>query len=97
MSPALPYISTTMKEIPAVSFQLRPNPFSSHTTLYAPFLLDAQHRIELHDLTGKMVRSLVGGGGDRIVLDREGLPSGAYMLRVSKAGRTLAVRYLTVE
>lgn len=97
MSPALPYISTTVKEKPAVSFQLRPNPFSSRTTLYAPIPLDAQHLIELHDLTGKTVRSLAGVGSDRIVLEREGLPSGVYMLRVSKAGRTLDVQRLTVE
>ncbi|MEO8590292.1 MAG: T9SS type A sorting domain-containing protein [Flavobacteriales bacterium] len=70
-------------EIDALSMAVVPNPFSSETRVLFGEPLTSEHRVELLDLNGRAVRSLFGSGTDQLVLTREGLPAGMYVLRVN--------------
>ncbi|HRH69430.1 MAG TPA: FG-GAP-like repeat-containing protein [Flavobacteriales bacterium] len=76
---------------------LMPNPFSDRATLISNERLTADHRIELVDLTGKVVRTLQGNGGNQLIIPRNGMTAGIYMVRIIGEAGTLAVRRLMVE
>jgi len=57
-----------------------PNPFNEQTEIFFREVLTAQHRIQLIDMNGQVVRELVPQG-QRVVVERGGLPAGFYSLR----------------
>lgn len=78
-------IALQVPEDNALNMAVVPNPFTSETIVLFGEILSSDHPIELVDLNGRVVRSFVGTGSDQLVLSREGLPAGMYVLRVSTA------------
>ncbi len=62
-------------------FALYPNPFSTSTTLQLKENMKV-HRIELLNMLGETVRVIDHTRGNRVVIERGGLYSGLYFLRV---------------
>ena len=75
--------------------RIEPNPVHSAATVRLPQDI-CSARIELYDITGQLVRVAPAAGRTEITLDRAGLASGVYLLRVIGADRSL-VRKVVVE
>jgi hypothetical protein len=65
-----------------------PNPMGSQASLYVDGFDGATFQFTLVDLSGKAVRSQQGQGGNPIVIDRDGLPSGMYFYSITLQGQT---------
>lgn len=71
---------------------IRPNPFSSHTTVHFELATKSQVWIGLFDITGKLIReiqaaSIMEAGAYQIVLQSDFLENGAYWISMqSEAG-----------
>jgi hypothetical protein len=72
------------------TFVAYPDPFADHVTLKFPMPLTAQHLLELIDVHGRVVRTFGGTSTHAVTMQRDGLPSGAYIMRLSNAGKTIA-------
>ena len=91
--------ASTMEVSSAIeaSFSLAPNPAHGRTevTLAAPAA--AGTTVELHDLAGRLLRTLrPAAGATTLDLDLTGLPPAAYFLRLSSPAGT-SVRRLLVR
>jgi hypothetical protein len=80
---------------PCVLGAASPNPFRAGTTI--PFALggDAGAQLEIHDLSGRLVRRFAASGARSIAWDGcdgagRALPSGTYFVRLAKDGRALS-------
>ena len=62
--------------------QNKPNPFAGQTTIGYEVFLPGEVEIKLHDMTGKLIKTLVGGwqfpGDYTVSIDANGLNSGIY-------------------
>jgi hypothetical protein len=80
-------------------FQNYPNPFSTHTTVAFDLVEAAHVRLEVFDLLGRRVRSLVSEdvapGQYTVPVSAGELASGVYLYRLS-AGETVVTRRMTV-
>jgi PKD repeat protein len=80
------------------TFRMFPNPMDATTTL--AYELEAEHpvRITLHDMLGREVRVLFEGrqpGGEhQTIIERQGLASGMYVVRVQVANTNTAMRLI---
>jgi para-nitrobenzyl esterase len=73
-----------------------PNPAESDFTIdLAPFQGE-ELSVALYDVLGKNVKSVSGIKNDKLVLSREGLKNGIYMIRVTANGKTYS-RKLTLQ
>lgn len=64
-----------------------PNPFTEYVTVESN---DAEiTRVELLDVSGKVVRAIEGGVTNKVQVSAEALPSGTYLLRVTSGGEVL--------
>jgi hypothetical protein len=76
-----------------------PNPFNPTTTIDFDVASECQVRIDVSDVLGRTVATLVNGsqraGRHSVVFDASGLPSGAYFYRML-AGTAIAVRKLAI-
>ena len=78
-----------------------PNPFNAQTTIQYALPKDARVKVEIYDILGQRVTTLVDGvipaGYQRVVWNAAGQPSGVYFYRIStnnenRIGRMLLVR-----
>ena len=90
-------LSTAIPENGPLVTSLSPNPFTESTVLLTSVPLSAADRIEWVDLTGKVVRSLAGEGSRHTSLQRNGLITGAYLLRVTSAAGERSVHRVIVQ
>ncbi|MCB0794607.1 MAG: T9SS type A sorting domain-containing protein [Flavobacteriales bacterium] len=91
-------VNISVTELTAhVQLRAFPNPFTTHTRLLFSEALTSAHRIELLDVNGRVHRSLLATGAHELVLDREGLASGLYLVRVSEQGRNVGSVRVVVE
>ncbi|MBK8340854.1 MAG: T9SS type A sorting domain-containing protein [Flavobacteriales bacterium] len=74
------YISTAIAEVGHLTMRVVPNPMSDQATVYFNEALTAQQRIELVDVSGRVVRSLKPVGRT-VTIERGGLAAGSYVLR----------------
>lgn len=63
-----------------------PNPFENSTLIEFIRSSNSPLTLEIWDMSGKKLRSMEGILGDRITLDRAGMKSGLYLLRLSGDG-----------
>ena len=61
-----------------------PNPFSAVARLICSEILTSDHRIQFIDLHGRIVRILQGNGNRELLLTREGLTEGLYVVRIDR-------------
>lgn len=96
-------------EVPAKVLRLdqnHPNPFNPATTITYEIARDGQVRLDVFDLGGRLVRTLVEGSRTKGAhqatwdgRDDEGrsLPSGTYICRMSTGGRTAGLKMTLVR
>ncbi|CAN5608364.1 hypothetical protein BH23BAC4_BH23BAC4_09130 [soil metagenome] len=79
--------------------QSYPNPATGAATIHFELAESAQVRLEVFDLLGRRVATLVDGptssGSQSVTFDTSGLPSGVYVYRLT-SGATVVERRLTV-
>ncbi|MBL8002247.1 MAG: T9SS type A sorting domain-containing protein [Flavobacteriales bacterium] len=63
-----------------------PNPVTDQARLVFSEVLTPGHVLEVIDLQGRVLRTMNGYGSDQVLLDRTGLASGLYVVRVNKEG-----------
>jgi len=90
---------TTSLTGPVGSQQLHawPSPFTDRTRIRTEHLLTADHRIELLDAQGRVLRSMRGNGTKELLFDRGDLASGLYLVRISRNGSVLATVRVVAE
>lgn len=69
-----------------------PNPASNSVTVNLSGLTSREVRIDLYDMTGKRVKSVTGIKNDKVLISRDGLKSGIYMLTVTADGKQYSQR-----
>lgn len=77
------YIFTDVAEAAGLTLRVAPNPMGEMAVLHISELLTAQHRIELVDVSGRVLRVL-RPTGRTVTLFREGLGAGAYTVRLMR-------------
>ena len=86
-------------EVPAFSdadFLIIPNPFSSETTITAPyFLQDASLR--MYNSQGSLINVVTGIYGKTITLQRNHLPSGLFYIQIEQDHRILMQRKVLIS
>jgi hypothetical protein len=70
--------------LPAAVFQLYPNPATGNVQLQSDFAID---QLELYDSFGRLLHTQQLGGLYQATLERQGLPSGLYLLRLRSGSR----------
>jgi len=91
-------VNISVPELTAqVQLRAFPNPLTTHSRLLFSETLSSAHRIEVLDVYGRVHRSLQATGARELVLDREGLASGLYLVRVSEQGRNVGSVRVVVE
>lgn len=78
-----------------------PNPFQTQTTLRVVVPEEEVMQLQVFDLTGRLLVTLHEGslpqGEHRFVLDREGMPAGTYLARLTTASGELLTQKLLVQ
>ncbi|MBK6626745.1 MAG: VCBS repeat-containing protein [Flavobacteriales bacterium] len=88
------YTANSLPDAGGTSLRLAPNPMNEMAVLQISEMLTAQHRIELVDVSGRVLRVLRPTGRS-VTLFREGLGAGAYILRLMRDEEVIgAVRVL---
>lgn len=91
---------------PRLSLQAYPNPFNPQTRIRFDLAEQGVVILRIHDLAGRMVRTLVDGarpsGVHEVTWDGRdkrgrGVPSGAYLVRISSGGHTASHKLLLAE
>lgn len=78
----------------AHSFAVFPNPFTGAGRIIFDRAISPIDRIELLDITGKVVRELRGSGSNEIPIERGTLSTGCYLLRLSTSGGIFTARLM---
>ncbi|HEU4717892.1 MAG TPA: T9SS type A sorting domain-containing protein [Bacteroidia bacterium] len=76
---------------------LFPNPFSDQATLDISKLNIDHARLEIYDMLGNKVRVMDDITGDKVVIDREGLPSGVYFYYLMNGNALAAEGKISVQ
>jgi hypothetical protein len=76
--------NTYKRGLPESAIQLFPNPAKSNVQLQSDLLLD---QLELYDLFGRLLYTQQLGGTHQATLERQGVPSGIYLLRLRSGSR----------
>lgn len=94
-----PYVIlvTDVGLVPAARFAILPNPFTTTARLLSNEVLTPDHRIELIDLHGRVLRTQIGNGSREVVLERSGLVQGLYVVRISHGGTPVGNARVVVE
>ena len=81
--------------------QNRPNPFRDVTRIAYVLETSGPVRLNLYDVTGRLVRRLVDGvelaGSHEVTLGADNLPAGTYWYRLEFAGRTESRKALRIN
>jgi hypothetical protein len=70
--------------IPETAFKLFPNPANGLVHLSADLPID---KVEFYDVLGRLVRTQDLEGAYNTVLERQGMPSGVYLIRLQSGNR----------
>lgn len=94
-----PYVvlATAVADVDAPRFAIVPNPFGDVARLIAREAVSAQHTIEVIDVNGRLVRTIAGNGSRELVLQRDALPAGLYVVRVHNAAGTVGSIRMVVD
>ncbi|MEQ8707339.1 MAG: T9SS type A sorting domain-containing protein [Phaeodactylibacter sp.] len=76
--------NTDKQRLPGATIQLFPNPATGNVQLQSDFPLD---QLELYDLFGRLLHTQQLGGTHQATLERQGVPSGIYLLRFQSGNR----------
>lgn len=74
-----------------------PNPMHVQTTIEWENPDHASHTLALHDLQGRLVKTISGITGDKIVMERDGLQNGLYFFQVRKEQQVVVTGKLIIE
>ena len=91
-----PITSVSVVERQGLRLALMPNPMNTSARLVFSETLRPRDRIQLMDMRGAEVRDLSGNAASSIVIDRDGLADGLYVLRVMRSGSVIAVLRMAV-
>ena len=87
-APACDLTSSTQDLQLQHSFKVSPNPFKNRTFLDFNNPNNDTFTLFISDLTGQRVRTMTGISGERVLIERDGLPTGMYMVNlVDEQGR----------
>lgn len=81
----------------ATGLLIAPIPFGPSTVLTSQTRLTSAHRIRLIDAGGRTLRTWSGDGSRQLVIDRGGLPSGVYLVRLECDGHPVGQVRLIAE
>ncbi|KGE89806.1 MAG: T9SS type A sorting domain-containing protein [Phaeodactylibacter xiamenensis] len=76
--------NTDQQPLPESAIQLFPNPSTGNVQLQSDFPLD---QLELYDLLGRLLYTQQLGGTHQARLERQGMPSGVYLIRLQSGNR----------
>ncbi len=96
---------TSVEDMPTPTnftlLQNYPNPFNPATTIVFNLEKSAFIQLDIHNLTGQKIATLVSGlwpaGGHNISWAATGLPSGVYLARLQTNGETLTKRMMLTK
>jgi PKD repeat protein len=74
-----------------------PNPFATFSTIRWNNEKCVEHRLELFDVTGKLLRMYDNIKSDRIIIDRNGLAPGIYIYSLIKEGEVVSKGKIVVK
>ncbi|MBK7752671.1 MAG: T9SS type A sorting domain-containing protein [Flavobacteriales bacterium] len=87
--PIIDAIGSVTSDVPFFA----PNPMQDRARLVLPRTLDSRGGIEVVDVHGRVVRTLASNGSREVVIEREQLDAGLYVLRVvAQDGSSATVR-----
>ena len=97
--PLSEFTSSSSVEIEkSISIALSPNPLTSHTYLNIDLKQKIQNaELEIFDLYGRMVIKVENINSNRILVERNGLPSGMYMFRFRNENGAIAHGKLIIQ
>jgi hypothetical protein len=73
-----------------------PNPFSQHTSIY--FAENLQNAgLQLYNLMGQQVASMSNINGSEVILKRNELPAGIYLLRITQGFQTIFTQKVIIS
>ncbi|MEO1261188.1 MAG: T9SS type A sorting domain-containing protein [Bacteroidota bacterium] len=79
------------------SFKLSPNPFHNRTFLEFDNPNNAVFDLEISNMSGQVVRTMSGISGERVLIERDGLPTGMFIARMTDADGNFATTKLVVK
>ena len=82
---------------PSVHMEVGPNPFHDQTRITFTVPLGSDARIELLDVQGRLLRSLSGNGTREVIIERDGLGAGLFLVRVMRDGAQLGAMRIVAE
>jgi hypothetical protein len=78
-----------------------PNPFNPATTIRFSVPTSAQTSLNVYDMGGRLVNTLVNGqleaGNHQVTWDASGLPSGLYVYRLTVGGQTASGKMMFLK
>lgn len=86
MSSPYVVIGTSMPALTAPTFVIVPNPFTTACRLIGNTLFTEDHTVVLIDVNGKAVRTFRGNGRRELLIERDGLPAGLYVVNIHGPG-----------
>ena len=95
-----PYLVMSINLVDGVLVQalaIHPVPANSTVRLVSNLPMSELALVEVLDIHGRVVRSLRGNRQHELRIDREGMPAGIYLVRLSRAGRQLGTARLVWE
>lgn len=97
ISDTLSIISVGLEELNKIEIGVHPNPFTDWTIVQFSQELTPKHYIEVIDLRGRVVSTHTLLGGTTFKLNREGLRSGLYLVRLANENSQVGVARLVVQ
>lgn len=91
------YLTTSIVEQDGQWFKAIPNPFTNSTRIVTNTTLTAQHRIQLIDTQGRVLRNITGHGSHSVELPADGIAGGMYLVRILHEGTSIGVLRVVVE
>ncbi len=85
-----------INKINTTNFKLFPNPFTETTTIQF-YETPTNATLDIIDLSGKLVRSEIISNKKQVVIERKGLSSGTYFLRVMEKDKTPSFAKLIIN
>jgi len=74
-----------------------PNPITDQALITFEQTLPAAAIVQIMDAQGRVVRTLTSTGSTTLVLERRGLTSGVYVLRITDEGTAIGAARFVVE
>jgi len=96
-SDSLWFGSTGISEEIDTPIKVHPNPFNERTRIVLSEPLGTNDRLEVIDIHGRILRSVQGTGSKEIILERNELKSGIYLLKYERDGRSPVSKRIVVH